>query len=70
MQIRHDPDADVLIVVLRDVPPVAAVGERGEVIISYGEDSEPVSVEFLNASVRQLVRAGEISVTLQGQPAA
>ena len=31
-------------------------------IISYGEDGEPVSVEFLNASVRDLTLPGEISV--------
>jgi hypothetical protein len=36
------------------------------VIVSYREDGEPVSVEFLNASARQLVQpGGEVSVTLQ-----
>ena len=58
-------------VVLRDLPPVDAVEEPGGVIISYGEDGEEVSVEFLHASVRNLIRTGEISVTLQadGLPA-
>jgi len=58
-------------VVLRDLPPVDAVEEPGGVIISYGEDGEAVSVEFLHASVRNLIRTGEISVTLQadGLPA-
>ena len=44
---------------------VDAVEELGGVIVSYREDGEPVSVEFLNASARQLVQPGEVSVTLQ-----
>ena len=69
MRIRYDPDADVLLLVLRDIPPVDAVEEPGGVIISYGEDGEAVSVEFLHASVRQLIQAGEVSVTLQAEGA-
>jgi len=65
MRIRYDPDADILLVVLRDLPPVDAIEEPGGVIISYGEDGEAVSVEFLHASVRRLVGTGELSVTLQ-----
>ena len=67
MRIRYDPEADVLLVALRDGSPADAVEEPGGVIISYGEDGEPVSVEFLNASVRHLVLPGEVSVTLQTQ---
>jgi uncharacterized protein YuzE len=65
MRIRYDPEADVLLLVLRSDPPVDAIEEPGGVIVSYGEDGEPVSVEFLNASVRQLVVPGEVSVTIQ-----
>ena len=65
MRIRYDPEADVLLLVLRNNPPVDAIEEPGGVIISYGEDGEPVSVEFLNASVRELILPGEISVTIQ-----
>jgi uncharacterized protein YuzE len=65
MRIRYDPEADVLLLVLRDDPPVDAIEGPGGVIVSYGEDGEPVSVEFLNASVRQLVVPGEVSVTIQ-----
>ena len=65
MHIRYDSEADVLLLVLRDAPPVDAVEEPGGTIISYGEDGEPVSVEFLHASARHLIRPGEISVTLQ-----
>jgi hypothetical protein len=35
--------------------------------VSYGEDGEPVSIEFLNASVRRLIRSGEVSVTLEAK---
>jgi uncharacterized protein YuzE len=65
MRIRYDTEADVLLFVLRDLPPVDAVEEAGGVIISYGEDGEAVGVEFLHASARHLIRKGEISVTLQ-----
>jgi len=50
---------------MQNNPPVDAIEEPGGVIISYGEDGEPVSVEFLNASVRELTLPGEISVTIQ-----
>jgi uncharacterized protein YuzE len=65
MKIRYDPEADVLLLVLRNNPPADAIEEPGGVIVSYGEDGEPVSVEFLNASVRKLTLPGEISVTIQ-----
>jgi uncharacterized protein YuzE len=65
MNIRYDAEADVLLLLLRNDPPVDAIEEPGGVIVSYGEDGEPVSVEFLNASVRRLIRPGEISVTIQ-----
>jgi uncharacterized protein YuzE len=65
MRIKYDSEADVLLLTLRDDPPVDAIEEPGGVIVSYGEDGEPVSVEFLNASVRHLIKSGEVSVTLQ-----
>ncbi|MDI6733733.1 MAG: DUF2283 domain-containing protein [Planctomycetota bacterium] len=55
----------MLLFILRDDPPVDAIEEPGGVIVSYGEDKEPVTVEFLNASVRQLIRSDELSITLQ-----
>ena len=67
MRIKYDSEADVLLFVLRDNPPVDAIEESGGIIVSYGEDGEPVSVDFLNASVRQLIQAGEINVALQSK---
>ena len=37
------------------------------IVESYGEDGEPVSVEFINASARGLVERGEVSITLQAE---
>lgn len=65
MRIQYDPEADVLVFVLRDAPPTDAVEEPGGVIISYGENGEAVSVEFVNASVRRLIQPDQIAVTLQ-----
>ncbi len=67
MKIKYDSEADVIMLTLRDAPPVDAIEEPGGVIVSYGDDGEPVSVEFLNASVRRLIRPGEVSVTLQSK---
>lgn len=64
MRVSYDPEADVLLIVLRDLPPVDAVEEAGGVIISYGEDHGPVSVEFLHASAQGLVRAGQLDVVV------
>lgn len=65
MKVTYDPEADVLCVLLRDLAPVDAVEEPEGVIVSYGEDGEPVSVEFLNAAERGLTSAEEVSVTVQ-----
>ncbi|MGD0234634.1 MAG: DUF2283 domain-containing protein [Syntrophorhabdales bacterium] len=65
MKIKYEPDSDVLIVILREDPPVDAIEEPGGVIVSYGEDKEPVSVELLNASLRKLIQPDEVSVTFQ-----
>jgi len=67
MKIRYDSDADVLLFVLREDPPVDAIEEPGGIIVSYGEDKEPVSIEFLNASARRLIRPDEMSITLQAE---
>lgn len=67
LKIKYTPEADVLILILREDPPVDAIEEPGGVIVSYGENGEPVTVEFLNASARQLIRSGERKVTIQSK---
>lgn len=65
MRIKYDSDADILFIILRDHPPVDAIEEPKGIVISYGEDGEPVSVEFLNAMAHQLISLGKMSVTLE-----
>jgi len=65
VKVTYDSEADVLCLVLRDEPPVDAAEEPNGVVVSYGEDGEPVSVEFLNAAARNLTAANELSVTVQ-----
>jgi uncharacterized protein YuzE len=69
MKVQYDRDADILLLVLRDDPPADAIEEPGGVIVSYGEDEEPVSVEFINASSRRLIQSGEVTITLKTEPA-
>jgi uncharacterized protein YuzE len=64
MRIKYDSEADILYLVLRDSPPVDAIEEPGGVIVSYGEDGEAVSVEFMNASARRIIDPKELSVTI------
>jgi uncharacterized protein YuzE len=68
MKVQYDRDADILLLVLRDEAPADAIEEPGGVIVSYGEDGEPVSVEFLNASLRRLIQPGEVTITLKTEP--
>lgn len=69
MRVQYDAEADVLLVEVRGEDPIEAVEEPGGVIISCGEDGEPVSVEFLNASKRGMVGPDGVSVQLQSDQA-
>jgi len=60
LKTRYDPEADILLLLLRNDLPVDSVEEPDGVIVSYREDGEPVSVEFLNASSRKLIQPGGI----------
>jgi uncharacterized protein YuzE len=65
MRIQYDADADVLTLVLRSAPPVDAIEEPGGLVISYGDDNELVSVEFLRASQRGFWKPGQNNITLE-----
>lgn len=62
MKVKYDAEADVLIFVMKEVPPSNAISEPGGIIVSYDENAEPVSIEFLNASKRQLFNPSETSL--------
>jgi len=44
--------------------PYDAISEQGGVIVSYNEAQEPVSIEFLNASKRQLFNPSETNLVI------
>ncbi|MEG4444612.1 DUF2283 domain-containing protein [Microcoleus sp. AT9_B5] len=64
MKVKYDAEADILIFILRDALPANAISEPGGVIVSYDETEEPVSIEFLNASKRQLFNPQELILTI------
>ena len=52
MKIKYDPESDILIFIIKDIPPSNAISEVGSIIISYDETDQPISIEFLNVSKR------------------
>ena len=46
MRIKYEPELNILIIVLRDNSLIDAIEESDGVIVSCGEDAEPVIVEF------------------------
>jgi len=69
MRLRYDPESDVLMLLLSDDRPVDAVEEPGGVVVSYGDDRRPCSIEFLQASRHHLVEGGRIQIQVE-QPGA
>jgi len=64
MKIKYDSESDVLMIIFKDDPPVDAIEEPGGVIVSYNEKGEPVSIEFLNASLHNLIPTGELNIII------
>jgi uncharacterized protein YuzE len=64
MKVHYDAESDILMFIMLDQPPANAVSEPGGVIVSYNESNEPISIEFLNASQRQLFNPAEMNLTI------
>jgi uncharacterized protein YuzE len=64
MEIKYDQQSDILTIILREAFPVNAISEPGGIIISYDETDEPISLEFLNASQRNIIDPKEIALTI------
>jgi uncharacterized protein YuzE len=64
MNVKYDAEADILIFILRDTSPANAISEPGGVIVSYDETGEPISIELLNASKRQLFNPQEVQIAI------
>ncbi len=54
MNVKYNAEADILIFILREGFPVNGISEPGGIIVSYDENEELLSIEFLNATKRQL----------------
>ena len=64
MKVKYDAETDILIFILQDDLPYEALSEQGGVIVSYKEAQEPISIEFLNASKRQLFNPSETNLVI------
>jgi uncharacterized protein YuzE len=64
MKVKYAAEADILMFVMIDQPPANDIAEPGGVIVSYSSTNEPVSIEFLNASKRQLFNPAEMNLTI------
>lgn len=64
MNVKYDAEADILMFIFQDTPPVNAISEPGGMIISYDENEQPISIEFLNASKRKLINPQNLQLTI------
>ncbi len=64
MNVKYDPESDILIFFLKETPPSNAISEPGGIIVSYDDRNEPISIEFLNASQRQLIDPQNLKLTI------
>ncbi|MGQ9468924.1 MAG: DUF2283 domain-containing protein [Nitrososphaerales archaeon] len=51
MKTKYYPDADVLVIQLKDDKPKYGEPVDDRIIIHHGEDGKPVKIEILDASV-------------------
>ncbi len=68
MQIKYSPDADALIIRLREGEPVDSVDLAEGIIAHYSKDKKILEIEILDAS--KTVQMNELNVSLKGTQAA
>ena len=64
MQIKYSPDADVLIIRLREDTPVDSVDLAEGIIAHYSKEKKVIEIEILDAS--KVVQMSELNVSLKG----
>jgi len=64
MNVKYDAESDILIFMLKETSPSNAISEPGGIIVSYDDQNEPISIEFLNASQRQLFNPQDLKLTI------
>lgn len=68
LQIKYSPDADALIISLREGKPVDSVDLAEGIIAHYSKDRKILEIEILDASKN--VQMSELNVSLKGAHAA
>ncbi len=68
MQIKYSPDADALIIRLREGTPVDYVDLAEGIIAHYSKEKKILEIEILDAS--KVVQMSELNVSLKGAHAA
>ena len=63
MQIKYSPDADALIIRLREGTPVDSVDLAEGIIAHYSKDKKILEIEILDAS--KVVQMNELNVSLK-----
>ncbi len=66
MQIKYSPDADALIIKLRNGVPVDSVDLSEGIIAHYSKDKKILEIEILDAS--KTVQMSELNVSLKEVP--
>jgi len=61
MQIRYSPDADVLLIKLKDGQVSDSKDIAEHIIVHYSSNNEPLEIEILDAS--KLVSLGDVDVS-------
>ncbi|HLB69542.1 MAG: DUF2283 domain-containing protein [Candidatus Methanoperedens sp.] len=67
MQIKYSPDADALIIRLREGKPVDSVDLAEGIIAHYSEERKILEIEILDAS--KTVQMSELNVSLKSAAA-
>ncbi len=67
MQIKYSPDADVLVIRLREGKPVDSIDVAEGIIAHYSKDKKILEIEILDAS--KVVQMSELNVSLKGTKA-
>jgi len=64
LQIKYSPDADALIIRLREGKPVDSIDIAEGIIAHYSKDRKVLEIEILDAS--KVVQMSELNVSLKG----
>lgn len=66
MQIKYSPDADALVIMLRNGVPVDSVDLSEGIIAHYSKDKKILEIEILDAS--KTVQMSELNISLKEVP--